>query len=72
MDESREDHTKKVRRRKTVQIYMISEKWYQSYVESKNDSNELIYKTETDSDLGNKLIVMKGEGGREDKSECWD
>ena len=72
MDESREDHTKKVRRRKTVQIYMISEKWYQSYVESKNDSNELIYKTETDSDLGNKLIVMKGEGGREDKSGCWD
>ena len=51
---------------------MISEKWYQSYVESKNDSNELIYKTETDSDLGNKLIVMKGEGGREDKSGCWD
>ena len=71
MDESREDHTKKVRWRKTVQIY-ISEKWYQSYVDSKNDSNELIYKTETDSDLENKLTVMKGEGGREDKSGCWD
>ena len=32
----------------------------------KGDTNELIYKTETDSDLENKLKVTKGEmlGGR--------
>ena len=41
-------------------------------MESKNDSNELIYKTETDSDLENKLMVTKGEGGGEDKSGCGD
>ena len=28
---------------------------------SKYDTNELIYKTETDSDMENKLIVIKGE-----------
>ena len=34
------------------------------YVESKNDTNELIYNTETDStDIENKLMVTKGEGG---------
>ena len=27
----------------------------------KNDTNELIYKTETDSDLENKLLVIKGK-----------
>ena len=32
-----------------------------SHAESKTDSNELIYKTETDSDLENKLMVTKGE-----------
>ena len=33
----------------------------------KNDTNELIYKTETDSDIENKLMVTKGErvGGGE-------
>ena len=30
---------------------------------SKNDTNELIYKTETDSDIENKFIVTKGKGG---------
>ena len=31
----------------------------------KNDTNELIYKTETDSDIENKLVVTEGErGGR--------
>ena len=29
----------------------------------KNDTNELIYKTETDSDIENKLMVTKGERG---------
>ena len=36
--------------------------WYYLYVESKkNYRNELIYKTEIDSDLENKLMVIKGE-----------
>ena len=33
--------------------------WYNLYVESKNDTNELIYKTSTD--IENKLKVTKGE-----------
>ena len=36
----------------------------------KNDTNELIYKTETDSDTEDKLIT-KREGGR-DKLGVWD
>ena len=31
----------------------------------KNDTNELIYETETDSDLENQLMVEVGKGGRE-------
>ena len=39
----------------------------------KNDTNELTYKTETDSpDIENKLTVTKGEGGGKDKSGIWD
>ena len=35
---------------------------YHSYVEFlKNDTNELIYKTETDSDIKENLIVIKRE-----------
>ena len=30
----------------------------------KNDTNELIYKTKTDSDIENKLKVTKGESGQ--------
>ena len=30
----------------------------------KTSTNELIYKPETDSDIGNKLMVTKGEVGR--------
>ena len=30
----------------------------------KNDTNELIYKTETDSDLENELMVTRGKGWR--------
>ena len=29
----------------------------------KYDTNELIYETETDSDIENRLVVAKGEGG---------
>ena len=40
----------------------------------KNNTNELIYKTETDStDIENKLMVTKGEsGGGRDKLGVWD
>ena len=41
----------------------------------KNDTNELIYKTETDlTDIENKLMVTKREawGGGRDKSGPWD
>lgn len=35
------------------------------HIESKkNDRNELIYKTEIDSDIENKFMVTKGEVGR--------
>ena len=36
---------------------------YHLYVES-NDTKELIYKIEIDSDIENKLTVTKGEGGK--------
>ena len=32
----------------------------------KNEANKLIYKTEIDSDIGNKLMVTKGERKRRD------
>ena len=39
----------------------------------KNNTNESIYKTETDSDIENKLMVNKGEReGRRDKLGIWD
>ena len=37
----------------------------------KNSTNELIYKTNRVKDLGNKLIVTDGGGGR-DKLGYWD
>ena len=37
----------------------------------KYNTNELIYKTETDLDTENKLLVTKEEGGR-DKLGVWD
>ena len=37
---------------------------------SKNSTNELIYKTETDSQTGNTVIITKGEGKR-DKLGTW-
>ena len=36
----------------------------------KNDTNELIYKTEIDPQTENKLMVTKGEGGG-DKLGVW-
>ena len=33
----------------------------------KNNTNESIYKTETDSDKQNKLLITKGRGGGLDK-----
>ena len=52
-----------VRQRKTSII------WYHLYVESKN---ELIYKTETDSDIENKLMVTKGEKSGGGKLGIWE
>ena len=40
--------------------HMISLMW-----NVKDDTNKLIYKTETDSDFENKLTVTKGTGGGE-------
>ena len=53
MDEPRNYHTKWSKSEKT-------NIWYHLYVESKkNDTNELIYRTE----IENKLMVTKEEGG---------
>jgi len=38
----------------------------------KNYENDLVYKTETDSDIENKLIVTKGGKSRRDKLGIWD
>ena len=47
--------------------------WYHFYVESKkNDTNELIYKTERLTDFKNKLIVPKGKSWGWDKLGVWD
>jgi len=37
----------------------------------KTSTNELIYKTETDSPTENKVMITKGEGER-DKLGAWD
>ena len=38
---------------------------YHLYVEYKNDKNELTYKTEIDSDIENKLMIIKRKKVRE-------
>ena len=38
----------------------------------KNDTNELIYKTETDSQTENKLLVTKEERRGQDKLGVWN
>ena len=37
--------------------------WHTHMWNLKNNTNELIYETETDSDIENKFMVIKGEGG---------
>ena len=40
--------------------------WYHLYVESKKvDTNELIYKAQTDLQIENKLTITEGEEGEE-------
>ena len=41
-------------------------------MESKNDINELIFKTEVDSEIKKKLVVAKRKKRRRDKSGAWD
>ena len=51
---------KQVRKRKTNTV------WYHLYVEpKKNDTNKLIYKTETDSQTENKHAYQRGNGAGE-------
>ena len=38
----------------------------------KYDTNELINKTETDSDLENKFMVTKGDSGGKGEQRVWD
>ena len=58
IDGPRDYHTKwNVRKRKTNTI------WYHVYVES-NDMNELIYKTETDSQTSKTNLWLPKEKGR--------
>ena len=47
----------------SISAVQQSDVWNLNY-----DTNELIYKTETDSDIENRLVVAKGKGGwrRED------
>ena len=45
--------------------------WYHFYVEPKNNTNESIHQTE-DSQMENKLMVIKGGKGGSDKLGVWD
>ena len=59
MDGPREYHTKWSKSDRERQIpYDITYMWNLKY-----DTNELTYKTETDSDIENKLTATKGEEG---------
>ena len=60
MDRPRDYHTKWAKSDRERQISYITYMWNLK----KNDTNELICKTETDSDFKNKLMVTKGEGRR--------
>ena len=57
MDGPRDYHTKRSKSARERQIYDITYSWDLNY-----DTNELIYKTETDSETENTLVVTKGEG----------
>ena len=55
IDEPRDYHTKWSKSKTNII-------WYHLYVEFlKNDTNELIYKREIDSDIEHRLMVTKGE-----------
>lgn len=57
MDVPRDDHTERSKSDKK-KLYGIT------YVYNlKNGTDGLTYKTETDSDIGNELMVIKGEAG---------
>ena len=43
-----------------------------TYVNLKNDTNELIHKILTDWDIDNKLMVTKRERGRDNKLGVWN
>ena len=58
MDGPREYHTKWSKSDRERQIYDIIYMW-----NLKNNTNELIYKTETDSQTENKVMVTKRERG---------
>ena len=59
MDGPRDYHTKWSKSERERQIpYAITYTWNLKY-----DTNELIYETETDSVIENKLMVTKGERG---------
>ena len=61
MDGSRDYHTKWSKLDREIQIpYDITYLW-----NLKNDTSELIFKTETDSGIENKLTVNKGERAEE-------
>ena len=47
--------------------------WYDLYVESKNNTNEIIYKTQTDSQTWKtNLWIPKGKQGERNKLGIWD
>ena len=59
MDRSGDYHTKWSKSERERQIpYGVTYMWNLKY-----DTNQLIYKTETDSDIENKRMVTKGERG---------
>ena len=69
MDRPKDYHTKWSKSERERQIpYGVTYMWNLKY-----DTNQLIYKTETDSDIENKRMVTKGKGGWErDKWGVWD
>ena len=58
MDGPRDYRGKQNRSERERQIHDITCMWNLKY-----DTNELIYKTETNTDTGNRLVVAKVEGG---------
>ena len=56
MDAPRGYHTNKSERERRM-AYVVTYMWNLKY-----GTNELIYKTETDSQTENRLVVAKGEG----------